>query len=397
MPVVAVGQPVAMPTLVTAFPTAETIAVSQSQSHSLANAERSAAVSHSEALAKAEAVAAHSRTMPLGLCAAVSRSVADFPMRIMIVDNSGSMQSTDGKRLVPMAGGGFRSLTCTRWEELSNDVIDVCALADALNTRLDVHLLNPRGGFNAASICTGAWNAVAPIGKTMSLASLRSAITAQSPGGLTPLTESVTQIIAMLAPHAELLRAKGQRVVVIVATDGLPNDKHSFLQAMMRLQTLPVWVIVRLCTDDDRVVEYWNELDAALEAPLEVLDDVRGEATEVGHLNSWLTYGPALHLARLFGLPGQLYDCLDEVRLVPSQIKSFVEDVLGCDLLPEPQIDPKGFVTAVKQALDATPDRRLTWCPRSGRVKPWLDERALERAMRGGCLQNNKDSGCALM
>jgi len=319
-------------------------------------------------------------------------------MRIMVVDNSGSMQSPDGNRLVPSRDGAiYRGISCTRWEELSHEVVDVAALAATLECRLDVHLLNPRSGFGSAmSICTDAWPAVAPLGSSVPVAELRRAILSQSPYGTTPLTEAVMNIVSMLEPVKETLRARGERVVVIIATDGLPNDSHSFLQAMKQLQSLPVWVVVRLCTDDDKIVDYWNELDAQLEAPMEVLDDVKGEADEIGQLNSWLTYGPALHLARLFGLPGTLYDALDEVKLVPTQMKAFIEDLLGCDVLPEPQLDPKGFVTSVKQALAATPDRRLTWDPRSGRLRPWFDERALERALRSGCLHKDQ-GGCALM
>merc|ERR1719446_1246009 len=110
----------------------------------------------------------------------------------------------------------------------------------------------------------------------------------------------------MIEPAAAALRARGEQVCVIIATDGMPNNRATFVAAMQHLQRLPVWVVVRLCTNDDDIVGYWNELDAQLEAPLEVLDDVKSEADEIGQLNSWLTYGPALHLARLFGLPGTL-------------------------------------------------------------------------------------------
>merc|ERR1719152_650237 len=140
----------------------------------------------------------------------------------------------------------------------------------------------------------------------------------------------------MVEPVQHELRARGEQVTVIIATDGLPNDSRSFLRAMQQLQALPCWVVVRLCTDDDSIVEYWNELDAMLEAPLEGLDDVSAH-------NPFLTYAPALHLARLFGIDSKLYDALDEARLVPSQIKDLVEDILGCGALPEPELDRRGF------------------------------------------------------
>lgn len=34
--------------------------------------------------------------------------------------------------------------------------------------------------------------------------------------------------------------------------------------------------MVRLCTDEDRIVEYWNNIDAQLEVDMDVLDDLSG-------------------------------------------------------------------------------------------------------------------------
>ena len=48
------------------------------------------------------------------------------------------------------------------------------------------------------------------------------------------------------------LRAAGQRIVIVIASDGAATD-GDIAAAMKPLQTLPVWVVVRLCTDDDQV------------------------------------------------------------------------------------------------------------------------------------------------
>ena len=39
--------------------------------------------------------------------------------------------------------------------------------------------------------------------------------------------------------------------------------------------------MVRLCTDEDSAVSFWNEADAEEELALDVLDDYHGEAKEV--------------------------------------------------------------------------------------------------------------------
>jgi len=49
-----------------------------------------------------------------------------------------------------------------------------------------------------------------------------------------------------------VLRASGKRHVVIIASDGVSTD-GDVQEAMRALQSLPVWVVIRLCTDDDEV------------------------------------------------------------------------------------------------------------------------------------------------
>lgn len=76
------------------------------------------------------------------------------------------------------------------------------------------------------------------------------------------------------------LRAAGQKACVIIATDGESSD-GDIVTAMQPLRGLPVWVVVRLCTDENHIVDYWNNIDSQLEVDMDVLDDLCGEAEEV--------------------------------------------------------------------------------------------------------------------
>ena len=59
------------------------------------------------------------------------------------------------------------------------------------------------------------------------------------------------------------LRSVGQKVVVVIATDGESSD-GDIAAAMAPLKDLPVHVVIRLCTDDERICSYWNSIDQQL-------------------------------------------------------------------------------------------------------------------------------------
>ena len=68
---------------------------------------------------------------------------------------------------------------------------------------------------------------------------------------------------AFYAAMEPWLRSTGQKVSLTIATDGESSD-GDIAAAMRPLQRLPVNVVIRLCTDQDSIVEYWNNIDKVL-------------------------------------------------------------------------------------------------------------------------------------
>jgi len=317
----------------------------------------------------------------------IERANNSFPVRYVIVDNSGSMNMPDGRRLVAASDGAIHPVSATRWAELGDTVSELAKVTSALNAETHFHLLNPsaEGQFFVLNIQDTAITARA--GAPCDIDKLRRVMQTACEYS-TPLTEAVQLVADCVKPSEATLRAAGKRAVVIIATDGLPNDAKSFLNAMTILQRLPVWVIVRLCTNDESVVSYWSDLDKQLEMPLEVLDDVEGEAREAHLCNPWLVCPPALHLARTIGIKDKLYDLIDEQPLAPSQVKQLIERLLGGRSegfeggeggesgLAEPELEPELFLRQVRQLVASSPS---VYNPVTKRMGPWIDMRALER------------------
>jgi hypothetical protein len=106
-------------------------------------------------------------------------------------------------------------------------------------------------------------------------------------------------------------------VAVVLATDGIPSDwqgyggddvTNEFVSALKELEGLPVWVVIRLCTDEGNVTDFYNKLDGLLDLNLEVLDDFLGESKEVQQKNPWLNYALPMHRCRELGYHDRKYD-----------------------------------------------------------------------------------------
>ncbi len=81
------------------------------------------------------------------------------------------------------------------------------------------------------------------------------------PQGSTPLTKHIYELRAAIATMKDDLEVEGKKVVVVLATDGIPTDtsRNGFVQSLRSLEKLPVWLVIRLSTNEEDVIVSYFE------------------------------------------------------------------------------------------------------------------------------------------
>jgi hypothetical protein len=327
-----------------------------------------------------------------GLAEALSTSCTSFPLRIWVVDNSGSMNAGDGNRLVATASANeIKSVTCTRWKEIQETVGYHAQMAALLRAPTMFRLLNHPGMANLSQEFSIADKGNDMIGEDLRIAN--NTMDLASPTGVTPLAAHVRTIRAQVESLAPSLRLEGKRVVVVLATDGLPSNAggisgqpelDEFTEALRSLEGLPIWLVVRLCTDDERVVDFYNNLDNQLELSMEVIDNFLDEAKEMYEANPWINYCLPLHRMREMGFQNRIFDILDERKLTLSEVRDFCMLLFGrgsFDGVPEPEVDFKGFLKALEAMVKKEKDQ---WHPIKKKLKPLISLKILSKTYGDG-------------
>jgi hypothetical protein len=376
---------------------------------------------------------------PAGLASEMENVKNLYPTRIWIVDNSGSMRLDDGhpwpSEYTSSQNGGSdrarralvssRSAKITRWKELQDSVEYHARLGECLHAPSIFRFLNDPGpqvapsevallpSYSAQRLDNRLsvddhkilLNNKAPLTLTIpeqsqvltqsqmdssyheAVDNFCKVLQKAEAKGVTPLTHHIQVIHRHLEEFQSALLQNGQQVVLVIATDGLPSNnqgesplsiKTEFAQALKALQSLPVWIVIRLCTDDKDVVEYYNQFDAQLELPLEVLDDLVSEAMEIRAVNPWLNYAGPLHRCREMGYHHRVMDLLDERLLTIDELKDFLVLLFGSTIenAPNPRYDWNGFSQVVSRTVKA---EGQLYNPATGKLDHWINLRVLDR------------------
>lgn len=322
-------------------------------------------------------------SFPQGIKDEFRQAAAVFAKRFWIVDNSGSMASTDGTALITTQAGKDKPIACSRWVELCSSLTFQANAATHLNARTEFRFLNAPGNGAPQSYEVGAGNGV-----ERDLATMKVMLESE-PTSRTPLNAHINAVVREVKEMAPTLRRDGQRVAVIIASDGVATD-GDVRGSLSKLIGLPVWVVIRLCTSDDDLVDYWNNVDQDLELEMDVLDDLHAEAIEIAGWNAWLNYGPELHKLREFGSPRKTFDMLEEKAFTSTEILKMCEMIYGKHAadLANPEVDFKGFEAGMAAVVSKMPQRAATTYSaiKKKRVN-WINMPTLKKKFkRGACL-----------
>lgn len=325
-----------------------------------------------------------------GLVTLLTSHADHFAARMWILDNSGSMAIGDGFRIVETADHRTEGQTVTRWEELTQMVADHAEVAASLQLFTEFRFLNdpgPNVGSQTFAVGTGKAN------MQQEMMQVRSLMLRAKPLGASSIQTPLKMVAQRIRQMRNRLILSNRRVSIVIVTDGVPTDEdgtersdvaeQDFLATLRSLEGLPCWVVVRLCTNEKSVVDYWNKLDELVDLQLEVLDDHLNEAKEVARHNKWINYGLPLHRCREMGIYDRVVDLIDERPLTPKEVREFCLILLGTkpENLPDPTVSWKAFSKALEADLK---NYRAQWDPIRKKMRPWIDIRALDKAYAKG-------------
>lgn len=187
--------------------------------------------------------------------------------------------------------------------------------------------------------------------------------------------------------------------MLTIVTDGLPTspnngqcsnrDKSDFVQELRAFSSsFNSFIVIRLATDDDSTVDYYNKIDEELELPLDILDDLSGEAKEVHACgNGWFAYTPIIHRIREGGSLDKIFDLLDERALKVPEIAKFLELLFRG---PDDEVFPRDPKELFKVAQEAAASAPRVFNGRLGRMSEVIDLKLLRKALGLSQLQRMK-------
>jgi len=352
------------------------------------------------------------KNLPYGLYQTLLTNAQEdvIQKRFWIVDNSGSMSSWDGHRTTMDDDD-----SSSRWLEVDEIVTLHAHLSSVVSAPTEFRLLNltkkkesytsilDRHFPSSLTVFRGADRFRVGYHSANNKKKNRiekdrqraqSVMVRNGPSGKTPLSESIQDLRKDIIPMLPQLQATNSKVCVIIATDGCNHNAQNIdtalkkyteternqelvnaLQALSDLSPSNIKIIIRLCTDDKPVVDFYNSKVDAQNHDLDVLDDHVAEAKEVYNHNPWLNYALILHRIREMGQADNLLlDLLDERPFTSWEIQEFCQ-LLFWGTPEEEEEDWNAFLQKMNDIQQK--ESYLQWNPITQSMSQWIDTNKL--------------------
>jgi hypothetical protein len=155
------------------------------------------------------------------------------------------MYQEDGNRLIHDTHG-YHLVKCSRFAELRESMHFHVGLAHAGFIPSEFRLLNATHPFRIGFDVNQSEQSHQAMQSLFALFD-------QEPNGGTPLCRHIYEIAAEIRNLAPVLQAQAQKALVMIATDGESSDGN-VADALRQLEHLPCQVVIRLCTNEERIV-----------------------------------------------------------------------------------------------------------------------------------------------
>ena len=197
---------------------------------------------------------------------------------------------------------------------MSGAVKTIACLADAAEAPTEIRLLNKA---EPLVVGRGSKGNKSDLGNAMTQLSIDAM-------GKTPLCKQLSGVVDRLRDLEDELRTADKIALLLIMTDCESSDGN-IIDVLKMLEGFPLQIIIRICSHEREINEYWQNVNAQLDLDIYVLGQVKTEALIVAENNNWLTYGEPLHRLREFGVMVPAINNLDSRQLTKQEIRTIAQ------------------------------------------------------------------------
>jgi hypothetical protein len=204
-------------------------------------------------------------------------------------------------------------------------------------------------------------------------------------GASTPILYHLQDLVPTVQTMAAKLEEQRRRVVISICTDSIPTDTdgiespemvEAFMLTLQQIMIYPVSAVIRLLTDEVRVVQFYENMSRRTNSRLkQVVDDYLSECKQVHKHNPWLHYGYPLHLCREQGIQIPILEALSRQTLSGPEARTAVTIIFN-------QIEAQeqmSYIEFRKQVAAWNKEVGMSWSPVRKRFVPWVFLKQLDR------------------